>query len=421
MGNWRNNCWNRFDARELKPRTLMVINNFVRHWKEHARETIYPLIETYQLGMEVGDLEFAALALYVSSTLSFFTGSQLDQLEAEMRQHDEVLKRIRQSRALYMNGLYRQVVLNLMGKSSDPCALMGERFQEETMVPLHRASNDKTAMYYVYFNKLILSYLFHQYAEAVDYAAMAETYAASAVGSFSLTLLSFYDSLARLALVSNLRMQRKKPGVFERVTGPHHMSSITRHLEKVASNQKKMKQWAQHAPMNHLHKWYLVEAERANVLGNDRDARDYFDRAIDMAREYGYINEEALACELAAGFYASRKRTRIASIYLQDAHYAYHQWGASTKVQDLEAQYAQIMNKEMSPSVEKVRITSSINQTDGRFSSTLDVFSIIKASQAIFGEIVLEPLLTKLMHVFIENAGAQRGMLLLQKGGEVGY
>jgi predicted ATPase/signal transduction histidine kinase/FixJ family two-component response regulator/tRNA A-37 threonylcarbamoyl transferase component Bud32 len=406
----------RFDARELKPRTLMVVNNFIRHWKEHARETIHPLIEAHHLGMEVGDFEFASLAIYVSSSLSFYTGSQLERLMQEMSLYEEELHRLGQLRALYMINLYRQVTANLLETSDCPSQLLGEYYNEETMLPLHSEANDKTAIYYVYFNKMLLSYLFYAFDEAVDHAAMAEQYSASAVGSYSIALLYFYDSLARLALIREQRDRRKRVISSETKSATHHLSSITRHLEKVTGNQKRLKQWAQHAPMNHLHKWYLVEAERAYVLGNDRDARDYYDRAIDLARDYGYGNEEALACELAARFYTDHKRSRIAHIYLEDAHYAYRQWGAVAKIEHLETIYAPYFSKKDDSSADKFRVTSSITETGGKLSSSLDVVSIMKASQAIFGEIVLEPLLTRLMHVFIENAGAQRGTLLLRKG-----
>jgi signal transduction histidine kinase len=49
----------------------------------------------------------------------------------------------------------------------------------------------------------------------------------------------------------------------------------------------------------------------------------------------------------------------------------------------------------------------------------LDLTAIIKASQAISGEIVLAQLIKKLLHLVIENAGAQRGLLILEKQGQL--
>lgn len=397
----------RFNAKELKPRTLMVVNNFIRHWKEHARSTLHPLLEAYQSGMEIGDLEFAAIAIYVYSSLSFFTGKPLAKLEQEMASYSEVLARIKQQRALYMNGLYRQVVLNLMGKSDKPFLLNGSSYNEDKMLPLHLEANDRTAIYYVCFNKLILCYLFQEYTQAVEYATMAERYAKSAVGSLSIVIFHFYDSLARLATYTQVQ--------------PAEQASI---LEKVEANQKKLQQWARHAPMNHLHKWYLVEAEYARVLERDGDAREYYDQAIHFAQENEYINEEALAYELATRFYQEKKLPKIAQAYLRDAIYTYQRWGATAKVRNLENRYPEMIVQTETgfgdPSITKRLATTTrtaATTTEQNISSILDLPSVMKASQAISGEIVLDALLSKMMRIVIENAGAERGVLILEKGG----
>ncbi len=402
----------RFDARELKTRTLLVVNNFIRHWKDHARETIHPLLETYQIGVEVGDVEFAGLAIYVSASLSFYTGRQLEKLEQDMQHYDTVLAGIKQTRARSMNGLYRQLVLNLLGRSGNPCLLMGRSFHEEQMLPYYLETNDNTSIYYIYFSKLILCYLFDQYPEAVVFSEQAETFSQSAVGSFSIALYHFYDSLARLALL-NAEIREGIPHDHE--SHPADECPQCAHLEKVAANQQKMERWARNAPMNHLHKWYLVEAERCSVRGHMKDAREYYDLAIDLSREHKYMNDEALACELTARFYLQQGRPRIAHVYLHDAHYAYQQWGAHAKVTHLEQRYPQFFLTTEKPSLpQPIIVTASVVETDEKPSDTLDAASVMKASQAIFGEIVLEQLITKLMRVFIENAGAQRGLLLLE-------
>jgi predicted ATPase/class 3 adenylate cyclase len=398
----------RFDARDLKPRTLMVVNNFIRHWKEHVRETLSPLLEAYQSGLETGDLEFAAIAIYVYCSLSFFTGKTLQRLEQEMASYSDVLARIKQKRAWYMNALYRQVVHNLMGLSPDPSYLNGACYNEEEMLRLHRDANDRTAMYYIYFNKCILCYLFHEYSEAVEYADLAGELSRSAVGSLSIALLHFYDSLARLAL-------------FAEANETEHVAI----LEKVADNQQKMKYWAQHAPMNHMHKFYLVEAERCRVLDLGGDAREYYDQALALARENAYLNEEALCAERAALFYLARDLPKLAQPYLRDSHYAYLTWEAHAKVNQLEEAYPRLLIQTEAARIEVTRTTRSATRTTTRTTSTsrsstsvLDLPSVIKASQAISGEIVLDSLLSKLMQVLIENAGAERGVLILEKAGE---
>jgi class 3 adenylate cyclase len=178
-----------------------------------------------------------------------------------------------------------------------------------------------------------------------------------------------------------------------------------------------MKKWAGHAPVNYQHKFYLVEAERARVLGQTQAARDYYDQAINLAHENEYLNEEALAHELAANFYLTQGQTRLAHHYLRDAHYTYLRWGASAKVKDLESRYPQFLVQVETRSRELPVLTTPTADSSETASTTLDLASVLKASQAISGEIMLDQLLGKLMKVVIENAGAQQGYLILEEAG----
>jgi signal transduction histidine kinase len=154
-------------------------------------------------------------------------------------------------------------------------------------------------------------------------------------------------------------------------------------------------------------------------LGKIGKAMEYYDASIQGAREQGYIQEEALANERAAEFYFSRGREKIAEIYLTDAYYGYVRWGAKAKVQDLSEEYpeffSRILTKE-APSFDVSRTTSST--TTGSFAA-LDFASVMKSSQAISGEIVLESLLSKLLKIAIENAGAEKSYLILEKDGQL--
>ena len=143
--------------------------------------------------------------------------------------------------------------------------------------------------------------------------------------------------------------------------------------------------------MNYLHKFYLVETERDRVLGNDKDAREYYDKAITLAQENEYLNEEALAYELAERFYLARNQNYVARHYLQDADYAYQRWGAVAKVKDLEARYPQFLALQSLGSTQNTK--NLITTNSGRSGKTLDLAAVMKASQAISGEILLEQLL----------------------------
>ncbi len=388
----------RSDTKISAARTRFVVESMIRHWKNHVGETLAPLLDIYRSGLETGNIESASLALFRYCDHSYFAGKSLDKLSREMAAHGKVIEKFKQENTLFYTRIFRQAVLNLMGRAKDPRRLEGEAYSESNMVPIHEAANDKGAIFKVLLHKMILFYLFDRPGRAMACADRAGALSMSP-GPFFTLAFYFYDSLARLAALPNLDRKRQRQT-----------------LRKVAANQKKMKRWARHAPMNHLHKYNL-----ARIRERDSRAMEYYDLAIEGARENGFIQEEALANELAAGHYVSKGRENIAGVYLRDALYLYRKWGAHAKVDALEKKYSSVPRRSLEPPGEAA--THGGPPTDegagtsrpGR--DALDFSTVIKASRAISGEIVLSNLLYRLMRISLENAGAQKGFLMLEESG----
>jgi len=386
----------------FKSRILSAFEPALRHWKEHLKNSLKPLLEGYQSGLETGDITIGSglnAGMYCINL--YFVGKELTFVKQEIAIYNHALAQFNQDVILIWVEITEQTVLNLIGQTSSnlpPYHLSGDAFNEDEKVPL-----DDLGFIVMYLNKLILSYLFYAYPQAIENAFLVAKYLTDIIGEIYQHLFHFYDSLARLAVYSD--------------SPPSEQTSI---LDKVAANQKKMQKWAHHAPMNFLHKFYLVEAERCRVLGKDGDAREFYDKAIKGAHENEYLNEEALAYELAGRFYLAKDQSKLAQVYLRDAHYAYQQWGAGAKVKDLETRYPQFIVKRTPKSSETVATISAltdstilISSSSSTYSNQLDLSSVVKASQALSGEIFLERLLTKMMLLVIENAGAEKGFLLL--------
>lgn len=388
-----------------KVRTIVNVNFFIRPWQMHLTDTLQPLLEASQIGLESGDLPFAAYALHDYCLHSYFSNQNLATLAKDMSTYGDALARLKQERILHINKLYRQVIANLREENPEPYGLTGPLYDEEEMRPLHEQANDNTALAVLHFNKLTLCYLFGEYTSAVHHAALAEQYLDGLTGTVIVPIFHFYQSLAQLAIYPE--------------SMPVEKANI---IQKIKANQEKMQKWAHHAPMNHLHKYYLVEAEYARVLGQDGQAREYYDQAIELAVKHSYTGEEALACELASKLYTAKGRTKLAQVYLHDAHYAYRRWGASAKaailakgLQTMEVGYNLSNFKKISDpfNFKESSIPRIVTRSD-----FLDTGSILKASQALSGEIVLAKLLEKMIRVLIENAGAQWGALILQRDGQ---
>ncbi|GAX34206.1 trifunctional serine/threonine-protein kinase/ATP-binding protein/sensor histidine kinase [Nodularia sp. NIES-3585] len=395
-----------FNSTELKAKILTVISAHVLHWKEHIRETFLTSNTGYACGLETGDLEYAGYCGYIYPYHSFWLGKEILGLEKELIAYCDSLKKIKQQVALTWNQIYLQTVINLKSNPENISCLLGDAYNEQTMLPVHQKYNDLYTINHLFTNKLMLSYLFGEYDQAVENAVIAEKSLGGVTGLFVVPLFYFYDSLAQLAIYCNAQESEQK--------------SI---LEKVATNQQKMQLWATHAPMNHLHKFYLVEAERYRVLGEKLAAMEYYENAIAKSQENGYLQEEALAYELAGVFYQALGKELIHQTYITKAYYTYIRWGAIAKVKHLESKYPflvkQTSNAEISPLKSGMTQIATKTTTSSDFSDVLDFDTFIKFSQAITNEIVLENLLSKLIKTLLQNAAAQKALLFLFKNNQL--
>ncbi|OQW92836.1 MAG: hypothetical protein BWK79_13940, partial [Beggiatoa sp. IS2] len=406
-----------FNTKGLKARVFQIVYGVINHHKEHLNTTLKPLLEAHQDGLETGNFEYAAFSAMTYIVHAYFAGKELSQLHQEITTYHAIFLQLKQKTFLPITQIYHQTILNLIGQettdeltiATPPIRLIGKAYHEEQMLPQHLQAQERGLVFRVYLQKLILCYLFRAFQEAFDNAVLSEQYLEAVIGSLLVPIFHFYDSLARLARYSTVAETEQKTL-----------------LKKVLANQKKMKQWAKHAPMNYLHKFYLVEAEIARVLRQESEACICYERAVDLARQHEYLYEEALCLEIAGRFHLDKGQIRVAQVFLRDAHHAYLRWGALAKTKDLENKYPEFfvqnhplttMECTVCPSNTTLRSLPDFGATRQYVATDLDLNSVLKASQIITGEIQLKPLLEKLMKVVVENAGAQNGFLLLKQQG----
>ncbi|NEQ29805.1 MAG: AAA family ATPase [Leptolyngbya sp. SIO4C5] len=388
-----------FPSKELSAKIIFMVANFINPWKFHLRESLPNLRSSIDTGLEAGDLEYATWGYWRVVHFSYLTGERLNELEARLENACAAVKRLKQEAQLNLIQLQAQVVANWRGKSANPVRLVGAYYDEAACLSQYGATGNILGFYELHLHQLILHYGFKQYEAALEHAEAAASYVMGVPAAVEVALLYFYDSLTRLALLS---------AEMDREHGDW--------LGQVAANQTKLSHWASYAPINYQHKYDLVAAELAKVRGEVQQAMALYDVAIEGAKRAAYLQEEALACELTGEFYLSLKHDRIARAYLLDAFYAYLRWDAKAKLTDLEQRYPMWLSQ----SAPEPRSLSSNGFTTTTTSSSskslsLDMVSIVKASQTIAEEIVLDSLLARLMRILIENAGAEVGYLILHQ------
>ena len=285
----------RLNTKKGNAKTLMFSNVHIMHWKVHLKETIPLLVDAYQNGVETGDFESAGYTAYYVCYNSFFAGEELTQLEQKTATYSKAIDQIRRESPSNWLAILWQTILNLLDRSENPSRLVGRVCNEEQALSHAIAVKDGTAIQILYLHKVILCYLFGEYHQAVQTAILARQHFEEATAITILPVFCFYHSLALLSL--SLEASNSEKAAW---------------LNCVNANQEKMQKWAEHAPMNYLHKFYLVEAEKARVLGQFLEAEEFYERAIAGAAENEYIQEEALAYELAAKHYLARGREKFA-------------------------------------------------------------------------------------------------------------
>jgi predicted ATPase/class 3 adenylate cyclase/GAF domain-containing protein/tRNA A-37 threonylcarbamoyl transferase component Bud32 len=389
----------RFNVPEFKSIILLLFGGWIQHRQEALLATIPTLKEGYRLGMETGDFVDAGYNIYICFYTHLFAGVELDTWEPEIASYRAIMAQLKQYSARVYLDMIQQTVQNLRETRIRPDLLIGSAYDETVMIPKHYQDNEFTAIACACIYKLLLAYCYGNYTAALDHITQVKQYLMGVSGSAFVPIFHFYAALTHLALFP------EQPAIEQ-----------TEIIALVETHQSTLQQWAQNAPMNYLHKWYLVEAERQRVLGNKAEAIEMYDRAIEGAKENKYVNDEALANELAAKFYGEWGKTKVAQAYIFEAYYCYVEWGATAKVTDLETRYPHLFAVTQ-PGRNNTQTTVAMTTTGS--GNHLDIAAVMKASQAISGEIMLDKLLSSLMKILMENAGAQRGYLILLSQGQL--
>lgn len=388
------------DFKQVRAHTFLIVGAQTHHRTSHIRETLPILQAAYQAGLEMGQLEYVGHVGHQLCLMSFWSGQPLWELEPQMWAYRQQLLSLNQLTTANFCSIYWETAIALSG-NLDKIELMFDQIEaEEKLVAQALASNDMFRLLMFYIHKAMVRFLERDVVQANAAAVQAKQYltAGGGAGTICEGGLYFYDSLIALSMVSA------------------NAAKLEEQQERVQQNQAKLHYWASYAPMNHQHKWQLVEAERHRVLGQKLEAIELYDQAITAAKAQKYMQEEALANELAALFYLNWGKEKVAQVYLQEAHYGYSRWGATAKVHQLETEYPQFFDSERLVGKQSPRLPSPhrfLSTSPPRSSAALDLATVMKASQAIACEIVLENLLQTLMNILLENAGAQTGCLLL--------
>jgi PAS domain S-box-containing protein len=373
-----------------------VYNQFGTHvlpWTTHFKNCRDLLRRAFDVANKNGDLTFSDYSCHALTTNLLAVGDPLPEVQRQVEHGFAFAEKTRFRVATDLLAIQLGLIRTLRGLTPKFGSFNDAQF-DELQIEGHLAANPSLARaelsYWI--RKLQARFLAGDYTSAVNAASRAQSLLWKARYAVEAAECIFYAALSLAAVCDTSAADQ-----------------CQQHIAALAAHHRQLEVWTENCPENFEDRAALVGAEIARIEGRELDAERLYEQAIRSARANGFIHNEALANELASRFYAARGFEKIVRVYLQDARYGYLRWGADGKVRQLE---------QLHPHLRDAPVSASPTATIGAPVEQLDVGTVLKAAQAVSGEIVLGELIKKLLRIAIEDAGAERGLLILFPGDE---
>ncbi|HEY1942696.1 MAG TPA: AAA family ATPase, partial [Roseiarcus sp.] len=374
----------------FKARAFMIFGSVVLPWTRDVRSGRDFIRRAFEAANAIGDLTFAGYCCNHLTTNLLAAGDPLDEAQREAERGLAFTRKIRFGLAGDAIAGHLGLVRTLRGLTPIFGRLDDEHFDERQMERRFAENADLTGPESMYWpRKLQARFFAGDYAAALEASERARRMIWVSPSHFETAEYHFYGALS-LAASWESATAGERPQRAEALTAHHRQLEI----------------WAANCPENFENRAALVGAEIARIEGRDGDAMRLYETAIRSASSNGFVHNEAIAYERASAFYRARGFDQFADLYLRNARYAYLRWGADGKVRRLDELY---------PFLREGDQETGSTSTIGASVEHLDLATVIKVSQAVSGEIVLENLIKTLMTIAVEHAGAERGLLILPR------
>jgi PAS domain S-box-containing protein len=370
--------------KRLQAATYSAFANGIMPWMQHLSACCNVTRQAFEIAMTIGDLTYAAYSRICLNTLLIATGDSLAEVQREAENGLRFAQKAKIGFAADIANLQICLIRTLRGLTTKFGSFEHAEFDE---IEFERRldSYAPTGHCWYWVRKLQAHFFAGDFASAIEASLKARPLLAT-LPNFAPADYEFYSALARAAVCDSATACQSRE-----------------HYDPLEAHYKQLQIWAENCPENFENRAALVGAEIARIEGRTLDAEKLYEDAIRSAQANGFVHNEALANELAAGFYRARGLEKVAKAYLKEARSLYARWGADGKVKQLDELYPRLRDERTPTS--STAIASPVGQ--------LDVATVVKASQALSSEMVLPSLIEKLVRIAVQHAGAERGLLIL--------
>lgn len=370
-----------------------LYNAYIRHYHDHLSLCAASLFESHIKALESGDIEWSAYSLSAFIQYEFVLSPNLKTFSDSLKQYTLQLQESGQKQSLHYTLMTQQTVETLI--SPKQAGLDGEHYAETTMLEEYRANNHNTAICLHFYYKGLLALIYRDHEEAELHFAEAARFSPYISGTYTAPYLHFFEILNNLIMVEHTSVLEQS----------HRIKKAKRYLKGV-------EKLCKHAHDNHYHHYLLIKAMLLMIEAKYSSAIDFFDQAINHAQKHNFTLDHAISLELTGHCYKLWHKETLFQHYTTQAYQAYSNWGALSKKRLMEKTYP-FLSFKPSHREQDDHVINTASGDEHLSRRSQDITSVIKASQAISDEIMLEPLIATLLKLAIVNAGAQRAVLLL--------
>lgn len=285
------------------------------HLKSPFQECSRQMNESKEVCLGDGNFEYYGYLHLDSLATRFLSGAGLDEMMELLPDARKKIFQLKQPQSEIQFSILNQFFENLAGLTEDKLVMSGKHFNEDQLVQI-REDKNMMSDFYLHIFKSILSYLFDDHENGLQYAADAEKNADSMMGSFIVIVYHFYFALL---IAVNLNAGAKEAKKYQ---------------SKVKAIEKKFKKWSEACPENYLNKYLLIQAEMSRFHKKPLEVTVslYLD-SLKAATENNLTLEVALTNERIAHYYISKDQTELAKTYMTKSCSDYEKWGLTAKVE----------------------------------------------------------------------------------------
>lgn len=361
-------------------------------WTQPASVAVDAMRPAHRTAVESGDVTIACYACHHLVADLLLRGDPLDEVWRETERSLEFVRKAGFRDVVDVLVTQQRFVQALRGRTAHFATFTGTGFDEGVFEAGFPAASMTMMVCLYWVLQQQARYLSGDHAAARQAARNADAVLWSVDGHIMLLDHCFYGALAACAAWHSL--------------SPGEQEMAGKELEVQL---RQLSEWAERGAVTFRDRHLLAKAEVARIAGRELEAERLYEDAIRLSREHRFVQNEALGHELAGRFHAARGFEDFAMLHLRKARNAYRRWGAEGKVRHLAQEWPALAEEE--------RVVSPMT-TIGAPIEQFDLATVVRVSQAVSGEIVLEKMLGTIMRTAIEHAGAERGLLLLAEGAE---